>query len=147
MYKYPLLHARNCSWTIVGTGSSIHPAFWKYRYPLAYDYKQRVWTTASSGGVDAGNVGRSRLLCSILVFKVATRTDLMYTMHLYLLSLFMIRRLPYEVCEPKYILLLLLLLLLLNVYVEQDNNWRTYVQCIDFVDWYPVRCDSSVFFY
>jgi len=54
----------------------------------------------------------SRLLCSILVFKVATRTDLMYTMHLYLLSLFMIRRLPYEVCELKYILLLL------NVYVE-----------------------------
>jgi len=74
--------------------------------------------TESSGGVDAGNVGRSRLLCSILVFKVATRTDLMYTMQLYLLSFFMIRRLPYEVCEPKY----MLLLLLLHVYVEQDNN-------------------------
>jgi len=57
--------------------------------------------TASSGGADGGNVHSSRLLCSILVFKVATGTDLMYTMYLYLLSLFMIRRLPYEVCELK----------------------------------------------
>jgi hypothetical protein len=74
--------------------------------------------TASSGGADGGNVRRSRLLCSILVFKFATRTDLMYTMHLYLLSLFMIRRLPHELCELKY----MLSLFLLNIYVEQDNN-------------------------
>jgi hypothetical protein len=52
--------------------------------------------TVSSGGAGGGNVRRSRLLCSILVFKVATRTDLMYTIYLYPLPLW------FEDCRMTY---------------------------------------------
>jgi len=117
MYKFPLLHARNCARMNVGREAPFTLHFENtgiLRLTIMSDACER---TASSGGADGGNVRRSRLLCSILVFKVATRTDLMYTIYLYLLPLFMIRRLPYEVCELKY-----MVLLLLNVYVEQDNN-------------------------
>jgi hypothetical protein len=75
--------------------------------------------TASSGGADGGNVRRSRLLYSILVFKVATRTDLMYAMHLYLLSC-----LWFEDCHMKYASwdTVLLLLTALNRIITEERT-------------------------
>jgi hypothetical protein len=50
----------------------------------------------------------------------------------------MVWRLPDEVCEPKCILFLF------NFFVEHGKTRRMYVQCVDFVRWYPVLFDPAV---
>jgi hypothetical protein len=95
---------------------------------------------ASSGGADSGNVRRSRLLCYIPVFQGChPHRSNIHNAPLPLIFVYD-SKIALRICELKY-----MLLILWNVYVEQDN-WRWYLQCIDFLRWYPVQCDPAMVF-